>query len=265
MQRAIEYLRDHAKEHPDAAAVARALGMSVSRFNHLFAEWTGITPKHFLSYLTKERAKRLLAQSPDVLSASYKAGLSGPGRLHELLVTYEALSPGEFKSGDIVIVWGLQKCPFGWCLIALTKRGICHVSFLDTDNERTAIAQLRETWPQATIERDDHRVKPYVAAIFSVKKNRRPLPLLLKGTNFQVKVWEALLRIPQGSIVRYADIAKAIGSPKAVRAVGTACGKNPIAYIIPCHRVLASNGGLGGYHWGVERKEALLAWEDARK
>ncbi len=265
MRSAIAYLRAHVGERPDAASVARELGMSESRFNHLFAQWTGITPKHFLSYLTKEQVKRSLAESADVLSASHTSGLSGPGRLHDFLVTYEAVSPGEFRAADIEMTWGMQPCPFGFCLIALTKRGICHLSFIDDDSERKAVSQLRETWPKASLVRSDAKVSSYVRQIFSRKNHKRPISLLLKGTNFQVKVWEALLRIPEGKIASYADVARAAGSPRAVRAVGSACGNNPIGFIIPCHRVLASDGGLGGYHWDLERKEAILLWERVRR
>ncbi len=264
MRAAIDYLRAHASERPEIDDVARGLGMSPSRFRHAFADWTGITPKHFLAFLTKAAAKKALKRS-DVLTASHRAGLSGPGRLHELLVTYEAVSPGEFKSGDIAITYGLHPCPFGWCLMGLTKRGICNLLFLDSEDDRRARKMLMESWPKATLIRDDQRIATKVDHIFSPKKSTRPIPLLLKGTNFQIKVWEALLKIPSGTIASYAAVARAVGSPGAVRAVGSACGKNPVCFLIPCHRVLASDGGIGGYNGGIERKEALLLWEAARK
>lgn len=264
MSQAIAYLREQAPSQPKVEEVAQVLGMSPAHFNQVFAQWVGITPRRFLHYLTKERAKVLLRQSKDVLEVSYRAGLSGPGRLHELLVTYEAVSPGEFKTGEITIHFGLQPSPFGYCLLGVTARGICHLSFLETDDEYKATQLLREAWPSATLVRDEAKVKPYLKQLFGVHQSQQPLPLLLKGTNFQIKVWEALLAIPTGQVASYADIAHLVGSPKAVRAVGKACGQNPVGFIIPCHRVLTSQGQLGGYHWGVARKEAILAWEAVR-
>lgn len=263
MARAIAYLREHAKERPSAEEVAKAVGMSTSRFEHAFAEWVGTTPKRFLSYLTKERAKALLAESHDAHRTAHRTGLSGANRLHDLLVTYEAVTPGELRSGNVAITYGLHPSPFGWCLIGVTKRGIAQLSFLDEESERQAEKDIREKWPNATIARDDAATGKYAVQIFDAK-SKKPVHLLVKGTNFQIKVWEALMRIPDGSVASYADIAEFVGAPKAVRAVGTACGRNAISYLIPCHRVLASDGGFGGYRWGVQRKEAMLAWEGAR-
>ncbi|MFZ1987537.1 MAG: bifunctional helix-turn-helix domain-containing protein/methylated-DNA--[protein]-cysteine S-methyltransferase [Minisyncoccia bacterium] len=264
MRDAIHYLRVHAKEHPDTATVAKALGMSVSRFNHAFTEWVGVPPKRFLSYLTKEHAKELLANSKNVLDASYKSGLSGPSRLHDLLVTHDAVSPGEFKSGEIEIRYGIHASPFGWCLLGVTPRGVCALSFLENASEREALQILKKAWPNAKLVLDNVATKPFQEKIFTHFGSKKKMPLVVHGTNFQMKVWEALLAIPPGKVASYADIARRIGSPKAVRAVGTACGKNPIAFLIPCHRVLTSEGGLGGYRWGIARKDALLAWEISR-
>lgn len=259
MRDAIAYLRAHAKEQPSAAEVARAVGMSVSRFEHAFAEWAGTTPKRFLGYLTKERAKEQLRASRDVLAAAHAAGLSGPARLHGLMITHEAVTPGEFRSGDIAIAYGIHPSPFGWCLIGVTARGICQLTFMERESDEEARSYLLERWPRAAITRDQSVTAPLAEKIFG--KGRGKVPLLVRGTNFQIKVWEALLRIPEGRVADYATIARMIGAPKAVRAVGTACGSNAIAYLIPCHRVLGSDGGMGGYRWGTLRKEAMLARE----
>lgn len=270
MRDAIDHMRTHAKENPTIGDVAHEVGMSASRFEHAFAEWVGISPKRFLAQLAKERAKNNLVGAKDILTAAYSSGLSGPGRLHDLLVTYEAVSPGEFKKGTIDITYGIHRSPFGWCVIGVTKRGICQLSFIETESEREAENIIRTAWPHAQITRDQVHTKTYIQKIFggtnssknSARAAKRPLHLLIKGTNFQIKVWEALLAIPQGKTKSYADIARAIHEPKAVRAVGTACGKNLIPFIIPCHRVLASNGGLGGYSaGGIKRKAAILTAE----
>ncbi len=263
MAKAIRYIREHARDQPDAATIAKAVGMSVSRFEHAFTEWVGTTPKRFLAYITKEEVKVPLKKGKSVLASAHASGLSGPGRLHDLMVTYEAVTPGEWKSGDIEITYGIHTSPFGWCIIGITRRGICYLSFSDTKDDRRASALIQDAWPAATIVRDDAVTRSYVGQMFS-SSGKKALHLLIQGTNFQIKVWEALLAIPAGTTTSYAGIASAIGSPKAVRAAGTACGKNKIAYLIPCHRVLTSNGGIGGYRWGVARKEALLAWEAAK-
>lgn len=263
MRDAIQYMRSHPRER-GSAAVARVVGMSPSRFDHAFAQWVGIAPKRFLSYLTKERAKELLSDRKNVLAVSRGAGLSGPSRLHDLLVVQDAVSPGEFKSGTIEIRYGIHASPFGWCVIGLTVRGICTLLFLESVAEHEAVKRIKAVWPKATLIRDDARVEPYAKKIFALAGKKSRIPLVLKGTNFQVKVWEALLAIPEGRVASYADIARSIGSPKAVRAVGSACAHNQITYLIPCHRVLTSGGGLGGYNGGVERKEVILAWEAAR-
>ena len=265
MRSAIVYMREHAASHPTPAHVARMLGMSLSRFEHAFTEWVGTTPKRFLAHLSRERAKKLLQDSLDMIAVSHRVGLSGPGRLHELMVTYEAVSPGEWKSGEIDIVYGVHPSPFGLCFIAVTPRGICRLAFMEkVGDEEVEVKRLTKLWERSRITKDEGRTKPYIKKIFEQKKTTRPLHLLVKGTNFQIKVWEALLSIPSGSVARYADIAGRAGSSKAVRAVGTACGANPIAFLIPCHRVLTTGGDLGGYRWGEERKEVMLAWEAAQ-
>lgn len=262
MRDAIAYLRAHPGSAPKDAA--RAVGMSESRFAHAFRRWVGISPKRFLSHLTHERAKEMLKAAPDILSASIKIGLSGPGRLHSLMVEHGAVAPGEYKRGDFEIRYGIHATPFGSCVIGITKRGVCALSFLPKAADRSARQIIFAEWPQAALIRDDIKTGAVIRKLFSGIKQRKAVPLVIRGTNFQIQVWQALLAIPAGRIVSYADIAKHIGKPRAVRAVGTAIGLNRIAYLIPCHRVLTSRGALGGYRWGIKRKDALLAWEQAR-
>jgi AraC family transcriptional regulator, regulatory protein of adaptative response / methylated-DNA-[protein]-cysteine methyltransferase len=259
MRDAILYLREHAHEQPDLAAVARVVGMSPSRFTHVFTDWVGTTPKRYLGYLTKLRARELLSQSHDIVRTAYQAGLSGPGRLHDLLVAHDGLTPGELKSRDFTIFYGVHQTPFGWCLLGVTERGICQLTFLEENQDRRARELLQTSWPGAHFQHDLVRTTPVIEKIFSGAQ--ASFPLLVRGTNFQIKVWEALLAIPEGAVTDYATIASLIGNPRAVRAVGSACGKNPLAYLIPCHRVLASDGGLGGYRWDIARKEAMLVRE----
>jgi AraC family transcriptional regulator of adaptative response/methylated-DNA-[protein]-cysteine methyltransferase len=248
-------------DQPEIAEIAAQLGVSPARFSRAFKRWCGLSPKQFLEVLTLADAKKHLLQSKSVLDASLAAGLSGPSRLHDLFVQVDGLSPGEFSgTGDNPeIRYGLGGSPFGQCLIGRTRRGICHLQFVDGVYD-DALAQLARTWPDSALVRDDGDAQDWVQSVFD---SRRPWDegLHLRGTNFQVKVWEALLAIPAGSVAPYAWVADAIKQPGAARAVGTATGANQVAYLIPCHRVLRSNGGLGGYRWGTSRKQAMLAWE----
>jgi AraC family transcriptional regulator, regulatory protein of adaptative response / methylated-DNA-[protein]-cysteine methyltransferase len=265
MRDVISYIRKNARQRPSVADMAKIAGMSVSRFEHVFAEWVGTSPKRLLAHLNKEEAKFHLARSKDVLKTAHAAGLSGPGRLHGLMVTHEAVSPGEFKSGGIEIEYGIHSSPFGWCLIGVTKRGVCHLSFLNNNDKNLGIKIIQNNWPNSKLVQNQDLTGEYIRRIFSVnKKSKQPIHLLIKGTNFQIKVWEALLKIPEGKIMSYSQVAKMTGFPKAIRAVGTACGRNSIAYLIPCHRVLTSDGKIGGYRWGVKRKQAILALESLR-
>jgi AraC family transcriptional regulator of adaptative response/methylated-DNA-[protein]-cysteine methyltransferase len=256
--RAIQYIREHATEDPPLADIAQVVGMEKLKFRRLFLKWAGTTPERFAKFLTKEHAKALLSGSESVLHASLHSGLSSPSRLHDLFVTYEAMSPGEWKRGGVAIRYGIFESPFGACLLAATHRGICEISFLEPGTQDVT---LEKKWPNATIVRDDASVKAIFHQIFQTETSNTPIHLVLRGTNFQIKVWEALLSIPRGQVASYSDIARAIGHAKAVRAVGSACGANDIALLIPCHRVLTANGALGNYRWGVERKETILAWE----
>jgi AraC family transcriptional regulator of adaptative response/methylated-DNA-[protein]-cysteine methyltransferase len=266
VEAAIRFLTENADRQPGLDELAREAGLSPHHFQRIFKRWAGVSPKRFLQYLTIEHAKHLLRHSSSVLDASYEVGLSGPGRLHDLFVSLEAVTPGEYKSRGrgIEIAWGLHSTPFGDCLLAATDRGICHLSFPEPGTSE-GMARLRLDWTNAEIHEDPAASARVVERLFENDPGAGgPLPLLLKGTNFQIKVWEALLRIPRGRAVSYGDIASHIGHPDAVRAVGSAVGANPISWLIPCHRVLRNTGELGGYRWGPLRKKAMIGWESAK-
>lgn len=264
---AIRYLEEHAAAQPSLADVAGQLGVSQFHLQRVFTRWAGVSPKRFVQYLTLEHAKRLLDESRPVLDAAYEAGLSGPGRLHDLFVTVEAVTPGEYRArGEgLTIRYGRHRTPFGECLLAATERGVCALSFLDSAGWDAAVADLAARWPEAHLSERPDLTQPLVDRIFAQGEPdaNRPLAVLLKGTNFQLKVWEALLRIPPGTVCTYGDIARMAGTPHAVRAVGGAVGANAVAYLIPCHRVIRSSGAISGYRWGDTRKRAMLGWEAA--
>jgi len=265
--RAINFLEDHAAEQPSLEEVADFIGLSPFHFQRLFSAWAGVSPKRFLQYLTVENAKRMLRDSESVLETAYEVGLSGPGRLHDLFVGVEAVTPGEYKQfgRDLRIAWGFHPTPFGDCLLAASNRGICALRFVGADRQQV-LAELREEWSESHLVEDGERTGQLVGKIFAApgKEQETPLRLLLKGTNFQLKVWQALLKIPEGRVASYGELAKTLGHPQAHRAVGSAVGRNPVAYLIPCHRVLRASGELGGYRWGTTRKRAILAREAAR-
>ncbi len=264
VEQAIRFLEDNARLQPDLNQVAAHVGLSEYHFQRLFTRWAGISPKRFLQFLTKENAKALLSRT-SVLSAAYEAGLSGPGRLHDLLVQCEAVTPGEYrtKGAGVEIAYGFHPTPFGECLLAITERGICFLAFVDGD--RTAsLHELKESWANATLTESPSRTAPFIEQIFSPAPGTS-LALHLRGTNFQIKVWEALLRLPPGAAISYEALAEQVCSVKAARAVGNAVARNPVAYLIPCHRVLQKVGGFGNYRYGPARKQAILGWEMARK
>jgi AraC family transcriptional regulator of adaptative response/methylated-DNA-[protein]-cysteine methyltransferase len=265
IEQAILYLEENARRQPELGDVAASIGLSEFHFQRLFTEWAGISPKRFLQFITKENAKAALQRSGSLLEAAYSAGLSGPGRLHDLFVNTEAVTPGEYKSkgADLIIRWGFHATPFGESLIGVTDRGICHLGFVET-TRAIALINLKAEWPRAALIEDARSTLPFVEPIFSLSGSPSRMTLFLNGTNFQIKVWEALLRIPTGAVTTYENIAAQIGSPKSVRAVGTAVGRNPIAVLIPCHRVIRKLGEFGNYRYGLPRKKALLGWEMAR-
>jgi AraC family transcriptional regulator of adaptative response/methylated-DNA-[protein]-cysteine methyltransferase len=271
IEKALAFIEQNIEQRPGLADAARSAGLSEFHFQRLFSRMVGISPKRYEQYLTKEAAKRLLRRSASLLDASYDAGLSGPGRLHDLFVSCEAVTPGEYKSGGegLEIRYGFHSTPFGECLIAVTGRGVCGLSFVPPRGQALALESLAKVWRNARIAEDAAGTKRIVQRIFSgsglgERAAEGPLPLLLRGTNFQLKVWEALLAIPVGSVTTYEEIARRIGSPGSARAVGTAVGRNPIAYLIPCHRVIRGTGELGGYRWGPGRKRLMLACEAER-
>ena len=262
IEQAIQYIEANVNRQPELDEIASAVGLSEYHFQRLFTSWTGISPKRFIQFLTKEHAKELLSQSENLLDTTHQVGLSSLGRLHDLFVTTEAVTPGEYKSGGagLTIQYGIHPTPFGKCLIAATERGICNLSFINT-SESQAIDNLVADWKQAKMIEDYKSTAPLVTRIFSDLETGSPLKIHLRGTNFQIKVWEALLNIPSGAVTTYEHIAKQIGNPAALRAVGTAVGHNPIAYLIPCHRVIRKSGEFGNYLYGTARKKIILAKE----
>lgn len=264
---AIRFVRSHAGAQPSLDEIAGHVGLSASHLQRVFSEWAGISPKRFLQFLTKEHAKILLRESRDVMSAAIEAGLSGPGRLHDLMVSCEALTPGEIgaQGEGLIIRYGFSASPFGTMIIGTTTRGICHLRFVDAGQADAEEASLQTEWPHAGFDRDDGMAQQLAGDIFSPFNNPKPLNLLLRGTNFQIKVWEALLRIPLGHTLSYGDLAAMAALPKAQRAVGTAMAHNTIAVLIPCHRVIRESGEAGLYRWGTERKRAIIGWEQSRR
>jgi len=253
------------RAQPEIEQIAHAVGVTPDELHHLFRRWAGLTPKAFLQAITLDNARKLLRDSASVLDASYEVGLSGPGRLHDLFVTHEAMSPGEWKTGGegLTVYYGFHPALFGTALVMATDRGLCGLAFADPGEEKAAIADMRSRWPRATYVEDSARTAPLCARIFDKKlwREDRPLRVVLIGTDFEVRVWETLLRVPMGRATTYSDIANHIGKPKAPRAVGAAVGKNPISFVVPCHRVIGKSGELTGYHWGLTRKRAMLGWE----
>lgn len=263
--RIIRYIVDNQPRQPSLAELARMAGLSESHFHRLFLRWAGVTPKDFLQCLTLEHAKERLRASESVLTAALAAGLSGPGRLHDLQVSLEASSPGEYKSGGagMTVEWGYAETPFGLSSIGWNARGICHMAFHE-ERTRHIPWELRTNWPKAAFRRDDEAARKQMDKVFhDTPRGKKTLKAFVRATPFQFKVWRALLRLPEGTLVTYGKLACVVGNPGAARAVGTACAANPIAFLIPCHRVIRETGAIKGYAWGMERKHAVLAWEAA--
>ncbi len=267
IEAALQHLDAHAAEQPSLADLAAVVGLSEFHFQRLFHRWAGVTPKTFLQVLTLQAAKRRLEASGSVLEASLEAGLSGPGRLHDLFLGLETLTPGEYKAraAGLEIRWAIHPTPFGEACFAMTDRGLAGLSFVAGDAPM-ALEDLRERWPGAELRHDPAATRPAAAELEARLRGQapKPLSLLLKGSPFQLRVWEALLRVPEGAVVSYGQLAEAAGAPGASRAVGTALASNPIGVLIPCHRVIRGTGALGEYRWGPNRKRALLALESAR-
>jgi AraC family transcriptional regulator, regulatory protein of adaptative response / methylated-DNA-[protein]-cysteine methyltransferase len=265
VRRAIAHIRGNWRTQPDIADIAEAAGVSPTDLHHLFRRWAGLTPKDFLQALTLDRARTLLRESASVLDATYEVGLSGPGRLHDLFVTHEAMSPGEWKAGGeaLTIRYGFHRSPFGNALMMATGRGLAGLAFADPGDEAAVLADMKARWPKATYVEDRAGTAAYARRVFdsATWRSGEPLRVVLIGTEFDARVWEALLSIPLGRLTSYSDIAAKICAPRAARAVGAAVGRNPISFVVPCHRVVGKNGSLTGYHWGLTRKRAILGWE----
>src|SRR5665213_3101590 len=265
VRRAIAHIRGNWRSQPEIDTIAEAPGVSATDLHHLFRRWCGLTPKAFLQALTLNSARDLLRASASVLDASYEVGLSGPGRLHDLFVTHEAMSPGEWKAGGqgLTIAYGFHPCPFGMALVMTTPRGLAGLALADAGKERAALRDMRARWPNAKYVEDFSATAATARRIFDTDlwKRNQPLRVVLIGTDFEVRVWEMLLHIPMGRLDTYSNIAAKVGDRKAARAVGAAVGKNPVCFVVPCHRVVGKNGDITGYHWGLTRKRAMLGWE----
>lgn len=268
VRRAIAHIRGNWRAQPEIDAIAKAAGVNATELHHLFRRWCGLTPKAFLQALTLNSARELLRSSASVLDTAYEVGLSGPGRLHDLFVTHEAMSPGEWKAGGegLTMTYGYHPCPFGMALVMTTTRGLAGLALADAGKERAALNDMKSRWPKARYVEDFAATAVTARRIFdtSLWRQDQPLRVVLIGTDFEVRVWEKLLTIPMGKLTTYSELAARSGSPKGARAVGSAVGKNPICFVVPCHRVVGKDGDLTGYHWGLTRKRAMLGWEAGR-
>lgn len=264
---AIRFIKDNRREQPRLEAIAQSVNMSPFHFQRIFQEWVGISPKHFLQYLNIEYAKRILQETRiSLLDAAYEVGLSGTSRLYDLFVNIEGMTPGEYKNGgeNLAINYSFAETPFGEIIVASTGKGICCMEFID--DHAASLNALVEKFPNAKFTQIEDELQQNALFIFTQDWSRlKEIKLHLKGTDFQIKVWNALLKVPMGKLTTYGDIAMKINNPKAYRAVGTAIGENPVAFLIPCHRVIRSSGEFGNYHWGEVRKTAIIGWEAAKR
>jgi AraC family transcriptional regulator, regulatory protein of adaptative response / methylated-DNA-[protein]-cysteine methyltransferase len=264
---ALEFITKNWREQPSIEAIADEVGLSTSYLHHLFKRWAGLTPKAFLQAITVERARELLRDSASVLDAAYDVGLSGPGRLHDLFVTHDAMTPGDYRRDGLRLQYGFHPSPFGEALIVAAPRGLAGLGFVDEGNRAAALADMHRRWPRATLIEDSEATAPLAVRAFepTLWRAETPLRIVMIGSDFEVRVWETLLAVPLGCATTYSDIARRIGNPKAARAVGAAVGRNPISFVVPCHRVLGRSGALTGYHWGLARKQAIIGWEAGHK
>jgi len=265
VRKAVEFISTRWRDQPSVEAIADHVGLSASHLQHVFKRWAGLTPKAFLQAVTIERAREILRDSASVLDAAYDVGLSGPSRLHDLFVTHEALTPGDYRRDDLTLAYGFHPSPFGEAIVVATPRGLAGLGFVDDDRE-AALADMKRRWPRARFVADDESTAALAGRAFDPAQWRpdAPLRIVMIGTDFEVRVWETLLAVPMGCATTYSDIARHLGKPTAARAVGGAVGRNPISFVVPCHRVLGRSGALTGYHWGLPRKQAIIGWEAGR-
>jgi len=265
VQDVLSFLTGNWRDQPSLETLASRARMSPDGLQRLFTRWAGLTPKAFLQALTLDRARAMLKDSASILETSLDVGLSGPSRLHDLFVTHEGMPPGAYKQkgAGLTIFYGFHPSPFGVSLVMVTDFGLCGLAFAEANAEKAVLTDMASRWPNALYTEDSARTAPFAAQIFANchRQNNQPLRVTFIGTDFEIRVWETLLRIPVGKATTYGDIAASVGSPKAARAVGAAVGKNPISFVVPCHRVLSKSGDLTGYHWGLTRKRAILGWE----
>jgi AraC family transcriptional regulator, regulatory protein of adaptative response / methylated-DNA-[protein]-cysteine methyltransferase len=268
VRRIIAFITQHWRQQPSLEAIAGHVGLSSTHVHHLFRRWAGLSPKAFLQAITLDHARELLSDSASVLDASFAVGLSGPGRLHDLFVTHEAMTPGQWKAGGegLTMRHGFHPCPFGEAILVATERGLAGLGFVDDGDRQAALADMHRRWPRARFVADPASTTELAQRVFQWQfwRPETPLRVVLIGTDFEVRVWETLLTIPLGRATTYSHIAEKLGKPKAARAVGAAVGKNPVSFVVPCHRVLGRSGALTGYHWGLTRKHAILGWEAGR-
>ncbi len=267
IERAILFIENNFRSQPALRDIAGAIGLSEHHFQRLFKRWAGISPKRFLQFVTSVHAKELLKSPQGLVDVAYESGLSSMSRLHDLFVNMDAVTPGEFRrQGEaLTIRYGFHSSPFGECFIAHTDKGICSLEFIGKSDSDAAVAGLKKQWKNAQIVEDQKSSKEFIDKLFGGRSRKSRPSVYVKGTNFQIKVWEALLKIPQGAVVSYEALAASIGKPKAVRAVANAVAHNPVAFLIPCHRVIRKTGAIGGYHWGSAKKTAILLWESGKK
>ncbi|MBL8894995.1 MAG: bifunctional helix-turn-helix domain-containing protein/methylated-DNA--[protein]-cysteine S-methyltransferase [Rhizobiales bacterium] len=265
VKQTLAFIKENWREQPTLETIADQAGLSPHHLQRLFTRWAGLSPKAFLQAVTLDHARGLLRDSASILDTAYEVGLSGPGRLHDLFVTHEGMSPGLYKAKGkgLVIHYGFHACPFGNALVMITDQGLAGLAFADDGDEKAALADMTSRWPEADYIEDEKATALYAERIFKPENWRadEPLRVVFIGTDFEIRVWETLLRIPLGRRTSYSDIAAHLGKPSAARAVGTAVGRNPVSFVVPCHRVMGKSGSLCGYHWGLTRKRAILGWE----